>query len=324
MVFIDYPRYYPIFEYENTIAKMVDSLRSIDGIVAIYQLGSVGQSGISDIDLLAVIKDSVSYASDPRETLNKKEKYFISHGLYGLSEAHVPGAKKFGFFFQPKLLWGKDLFGQYVPQLEKNELDILKIQIALEFLLKMYINTVVEQTYGIIKVRALLLQAKALLMDLDLLNIEECRLREMLKKILEWRKNWFDSPPSKKMIISWINEFQKELPFFLGELLQKHTFYLEFNNKIRMGNNIAIENYRELSFIHKGITFPWLGFLGRRYFNLLHRFNHFIIKFPYQTNEIPKIISDSQNYFSVSKKWLAEHAKHFMPLSSSFVSSIAN
>lgn len=324
MIFIDYPRYYPHSDYENAITKMVDGLKKNADIVSIFQLGSIGQPGISDIDMLVVFRDSASYTDDPRATLNKKEKYLFSHGLYGLSEAHVSGVNKFGFFFHPKLLWGKDLFGQDVKELSKDDLKILKAQIALEFLLKMYINTFVEQTYRIIKIRALLLQAKALLLDLDLLNIQESRLRNMLEKILVWRESWFDSPPEKLEIIAWFVEFQKEFPLFLNDLFQKHPFYLQNNGKMRIGKIIEIKNSRELFATHRGITFPWIGFLGRRYFNLLHRVNRFNIYAPFQTKEIPEIILDSQKYFSANKSWLVDHAKIFMPLSSSLVNSIAN
>jgi hypothetical protein len=316
---IDWPEHYPLAAYEETIAHMVAELKKKDGLLAVYQLGSMGQPGISDIDLLAVFYDFSANRSDPRELLDKKERYFISHGLYGLSAAQIEEAKKYGFYFSFKSLWGNDLFSTTKSSLSVNDLQILKTQVALEFLVKMYINMTIEKTYRIVKIRALLLQIKALLLDLDLLEIGDCPLRALLRTVISWREQWFETPPTKAEIRSWLESFYREFPVFLNGLLEKHPFYLHGGSEFKIHRNIGIRISTELSAIHRGITFPPLSFLGRKYVNLLHRGNDFQINLPGRSEFTSEVISGYHKYIISSKKWLACHLPHFMALSSSLM-----
>ena len=73
LTFIDYPKFVPRAEYDKAIDRMVEKLKKIQGIVSVYQIGSINDPGISDIDLVAVFEDKISCNIDPRDNLSRIE-----------------------------------------------------------------------------------------------------------------------------------------------------------------------------------------------------------------------------------------------------------
>ena len=84
--FIDYPKSIGSDFYEETKDKIVLNLTKDESILAIYQIGHVKSPGISDLDLLVIFKNSEFVSSNPRALLSNKEKYIVSHNLFGVSE----------------------------------------------------------------------------------------------------------------------------------------------------------------------------------------------------------------------------------------------
>ena len=71
--------------YSQSIEKVVGFLSRFDEIAAVYQIGSVGDTGISDIDLMAVFHDEVnSFPFSYRNVFNKQDSYLFMHGIYGI------------------------------------------------------------------------------------------------------------------------------------------------------------------------------------------------------------------------------------------------
>lgn len=75
------PVFVPKARYEEIVAAFVNKLKKYDDILAVYQIGSINTPGISDVDLLIVLKDKA--AIDPRllsiKSLNEEEKYVFMH-----------------------------------------------------------------------------------------------------------------------------------------------------------------------------------------------------------------------------------------------------
>jgi hypothetical protein len=60
--------------YDNAIQKMAEWLMQFSEVLSVYQIGSVSQPGISDIDMVAVFKDDASFPAQPLEILNVHER----------------------------------------------------------------------------------------------------------------------------------------------------------------------------------------------------------------------------------------------------------
>ena len=77
--FNDYPYYVPLRIYENAIQGMVEKLRRQEGIISIFQIGSIIHPGISDIDMVVVFKENGVFHLNPLQGLTKIERYLFIH-----------------------------------------------------------------------------------------------------------------------------------------------------------------------------------------------------------------------------------------------------
>lgn len=317
MYLTDFPHFFPASSYEFAIERMVRKLRQLDGVISIFQIGSINSPGISDIDMLVVFEDGTECNLNPLEDLSKSEHYLFSHGLYGVSKTHFREAQRYTFFHNYNLLWGEQLpFGQSDSSGE--EMQALKTQTALEYLIKMFINTTVERTYGIVRVRGLLVLVKALSYDLEFLNVSSGRLFDLVQTIINWRNNWFESRPDKQTFKKWFQEFCVTLTTFLEIEFTKQAFYLPECANVYVARNMMIEPSKCFDYVHKGTRLaPTLGVLGKKYFNVQHRFNTFRFRIPVATCGIPNIIRDYFTFARQTKQTNNESLPYFMPLTSS-------
>jgi len=279
--FTDYPHYVPLEDYEKAISRMIEKLLGHPNIVSIYQIGSISNPGISDIDMLIVFKDDAECKMDPLEELSRSERYIFYHNLYGIEKRDFLNAQQLTFFHNYCLLWGERL-SKDGNTLSPEEVQNLKTQTALEYLVKMYISTIVERTYGIVKIRALLLETKAMLFDLEFLNIDSGKLFDLVKTVVHWRDHWFEQKPDRKSLNKWHDTFSNELSESLRIMLQSKKFYLPEKADLHIARNIRLIPAKHLDHSHKGTILPSAlgGILGRKYFNLQHRFNNFDVYIP--------------------------------------------
>ena len=164
--FIEYPKKIKSKVYDKTIKLVSKKLIEDKSVKSIYQIGHVKSPGISDLDLLVVYKDNESVLSNPRIWLSKQEKYIVTHNLFGVSEKDFKIMQNYSFFHNYKHIWGEKY--QIGSNLKLEEQRILKKQIALEYLLQMYLVFTVQINYQIINLRGLLLHVNALKYDLEL------------------------------------------------------------------------------------------------------------------------------------------------------------
>lgn len=313
----DFPRFVPVSAYDLAIERMVGKLRQQDGVVSIFQVGSINSPGISDIDMLVVFEDGTRCGLNPLEDLSKKECYLFSHSLYGVSRRQSCDTQKYALFHNYKLLWGDEL------PIRRNDLSQeqtrkLKTQIALEYLNKMFINSTVERVYGIVRVRGLLVLVKALSYDLEFLNVSSGKLFDLVQRIIDWRNNWFEDRPDKQTFRRWFLEFCAALTTFLEIELTKQAFHLpEFAN-MRIARNMVLEPSETFGYTHAGTRLPAIfGGLGRKYFNVQHRFNTFRFRIPVATSDVPTVLHSRFMFAKEMKRANRETLPYFMPLTSS-------
>jgi hypothetical protein len=315
LCFTDYPHYVPYEKYENAINRMVDRLSCQPGVIAIFQIGSISNPGISDIDMLAVFEDGTEYKLDPLRDLSKLDRYLFSHGLYGISKTYFHDAQRYTFFHNYSYLWGKEELQIADNDLSTEEVQTLKTQTALEYFVKMYVNIVVQHTYGIAKVRVLLLEAKALLHDLQFLNISSGIIFDLIKTVILWRDQWFEKKPNGKSLKKWFSAFYKELSDVLQVIFQSEKFYLQEEANLSIARNITLVPAKRLGYSHGGICLPsmFAGF-GRKYFNLEHRFNNFNFYIPVTHAGCCKIINRRFEFLRTIKDYNNIHLIHYSPL----------
>ena len=314
MKIIDLPMKYQINDYHDSIMSQVKALSDVSAVVSIYQIGGLSTPGISDIDLVVVFKDRFRYDVNPKIFNNSDGNYLFTHGLYGVSETNFKYSLKFTFFHNFKLLYGNEI--KLKNSFKKSDQQIIKEQIALEFLVKMYINLAVQKKYNTIKLRSLFLHIKALPYDFEFLKINPEKLLNIIKEGINIRNNWLDGSVTKKNVVNWFKLFFKEYELFLIEFFKKYKMQSPFMN-FKIAKNINIVNSEVFGFHKKGLVIPDpYNILGSKYFNLLNRLNNFHFKIPI-TNISSHIIDSYFNYVKEVSIYNKTYLPHFMPLTSS-------
>ncbi len=279
MQLTSFPRPVPLERYEAAISRVVGRLAGQPGVLAVYQVGGIRTPGISDIDLFVIFADGASCRADPLAGLDAVDRYLYPHGQFGLCRRHFELAGRYPFFHDFRLLWGEPVEPtrtELGPELCPDEVRAVNFQTGLEYLVKMFVSMTVEQTYGILRVRNQLLLGRALLYDLDYVGIKSGRVVEMVAQIVDWREAWFRKPPPRGAIAAWFREFHTLLRELLGELLDQHALYAPEWADLRIAGNMELVPSARFGYEHTGLALPaaFAG-LGRRYFNLQHRFNRF-------------------------------------------------
>lgn len=281
MKLIDIPVKLTRAVYEDAITDMTQQLSKLDGVHSVYQIGSISQLGISDIDMLVVFHDDAKCALDVRESFNANS-YLFTHGLYGCSVSHWKKLQDYTFFHNYKILFGEG-FSKTSSSLEDIEIVKLKRQIALEFLVKNYFTLSIQQKYKTIKARSFLLEGKALIYDMEFLDINNGPLWDLINSIIELRSNWFDLNDPEKALVNCF----RPLPGLIQELLiqqfDKEPLFLQLGPKVALSKNVQLVNAPVVAIKSSGIVPPFFGILkDRKRFNALHRFNKFEIFLPYE------------------------------------------
>ncbi|MBL0340962.1 MAG: hypothetical protein IPP71_08555 [Bacteroidetes bacterium] len=157
--FTDFPTYFSVQEYDAAITKMVDILSGNKDILSIFQVGGVSSPGISDIDFYVIFKNECQFLHNPVANLTFPANYFFSHRLFGTCEKFAVDFEKYTFFRSYKLLAGQNI-NMLNYDLNESDIQILQHQIALEYLIKAWLNISISLIYKEVKVRDLLLHAR--------------------------------------------------------------------------------------------------------------------------------------------------------------------
>ena len=314
MRIVDIPKKFNEDSYHKAIDKQVAALSKVDGVLSVYQIGGLSTPGISDIDLVVVFKDGFKYNVNPRVNNDDIGNYLFTHGLYGASEKDFQKCLKFTFFHNFRLLYGVEFSLENTTS--ASDQLILKEQIALEFLFKMYVNLVVQKSYNVIKMRALFLHIKALPYDFEFLDIHPKELLVLVEKGISIRNNWLDGNVTKVEVKKWFKKFFNAYQIFLASLFKDYKLYASYQ-KFKIAPNIEINNADSLGFFKKGTVIPDpFNFLDKKYFKVLNRLNDFKIDVPLLT-DAPDIVKDYFSYADEVADYNYNHLPHFMTLTSS-------
>lgn len=307
---------WPVFHspdtYEESIQSMCSTLKSIPGIKSIYQVGGVSDYGISDIDMLVIFDNNVSFKGNP--LLNEglpANRYLFTHRLFGTTENRILDLENFTRFGKYKILYGHPY--SFSVTLPEKELKILEKQIALEYMVKAFISLHIAFTYGMVKVRNLLLHIKALKLDLELLNVQKGPLSEIVDEFILMRKKWFEKTPDTRQLEIKIIKLYQVFIATLEELLQQIPFYLPDNNELKISRNISLK--KASAFHPPDISIP--PFLCKiipinRRESVLNRLFQFCFHFPLNDHNVPEIIQLRYDYIRRGVEFNKTHLPYFL------------
>ncbi|HNQ61385.1 MAG TPA: hypothetical protein PKJ62_03260 [Bacteroidia bacterium] len=316
---VDIPTTLVESDYNRILKSVISKLSAVKGIEAVYQIGGIGTPGISDLDLVVIFSDDLVCNYNLHEHLSKEEKYLFIHRLYGCSEKNFHESSRFSFFHNYNLLSGKEI--QRDHGRNETEINLIKTQIALEYMLKMYINIMLQKEYGILQVRSLLLHGKALKFDLDFLSVNAPVLEKQVNTLLSIRNTWFSSGDSIRNLTKWFEEFVVTYPEVLSSVLDVRGVYMHGEGNFKIAGNITMSGAESLACIRHGVKLPAFAalFLGKKYFRAQNRFNTFEIKVPFKSKGFPESLLKYFKFQSQQREYNRKFLPHFYPLSSSLL-----
>lgn len=301
-------------EYDSAIGAMVETLARIPEILAIYQIGGVSHPGISDIDLYAVFEDDACCELDPLQNITAGHDYLFIHHVFGTSAANFVEAHRYPFFHRYRLLHG----AEQRPGERDNVMGArgcLELQSALEYMVKMYVNMTVERTYGIVRVRGVLLHARALVYDLESLGATSGPLHDLAAQALYWRQHWFENEPSAGEFLEWHDELHQALLKWLGEFLPKYPLYIPAWAGLRFARNMSLVPSSRFGHLHRGLALPAiLSGLGRKYFNMQHRINRFAFHVPVTDEATDPVLLQRHEFISRVNEYNSRYLRSFIPV----------
>ncbi|HCI58940.1 MAG TPA: hypothetical protein DFH96_09165 [Bacteroidetes bacterium] len=314
---IDKPHFVSHEIYNEVTDKLISKLASNANVIAIYTIGHVGNPGISDIDMLIIVKDNCKLTHNFRADMSDIEKYLFLHQPYACSESGFKKAETFSFFHNYNLVHGIDV--RTSSKLNSTEIEILKKQTALEFLLKMFMQLYIQKKYRILRVRDLLLHGKALIYDLEFLNISSGNLYQLVQKVIEWRKEWFNKTPTDNDIIEWFESlfFELNLQFTQNKLFSEISF--PESKTYSIAKNITLKaSSNNFSVSHSGFIVPMLNAISsKKGVRILNRFNSFHFDVPSSIKQTPSIITERFETEAMLRSYGKKFLPYFLPMTSS-------
>lgn len=142
----------PISSYKEIIASYVEKVSKLEQVCAIVKIGSCTAPGISDIDIMVVIKDTKPYPAWEEISLLKlasshNDSEIVAHDVFAIPESVAKYAEAYFYIDQQHVLKGTRLGGNLQPDVVAKCKEFLALEYAifsLEVIMNMLLLPAVE------------------------------------------------------------------------------------------------------------------------------------------------------------------------------------
>lgn len=318
--FIDFPTPIPLENYHEAIRQVVATNRDLPSLLSIYKFGNITSPGISDLDILFVFENNSICLQNGFEHLNPDLRNIFTHGIMAVSEDFFKEMDQYALWGKKELIHGKEIICNSTRT--ASEEDLLKKQTAQEFLLANYVDLQVQITYKTIKIRSFLQHMKGLAYDLEYLGDSSDPLNGPLEIIRHKIIHWFDQNTTTDFIESWIHQFHPMYCDYMNRLFLAEPFLLPLMESYTISSNMELVNGNNVQLKHRGLILPnFFAFLGKKYFKIQHRLNHFTFTCPINDCKID-FLNRRFEFIRKMKEYNRTHLPAFMTNTTSITSKI--
>lgn len=310
--FTDIPQFVPVETYHAAIGKMVKRLLDTGKVKSVFQVGGITSPGISDIDLHVVFFDEVMYTENPVKDLSFPDNYLFTHRLFGTCERLAKQLEQYTFFGKYNFLGGEPLtLLNYSADIEQTQQ--LKKQIALEYLVKGWYSNAIGLSYERVKLRNFLLHAKAILLDLEFLEIKNGNLVSCIQDIMEVRKNWFTKKTDDLKLTELINRYDSGLRETILQVIGENKFFLSPEANFQLSNRVRLTPSENLNISSKGVKIPLLFTrLSDKLYKVQDKLNQFSLQLPVMQQNIPEVLMQRHNILTEAFKYNQKYLPDFL------------
>jgi len=109
--FINYLLPYTVNDYNEVLSAYLNRISGDPSVISVYQAGTIAVPGVSDIDIIIIVKDSMPCSRDCRysiESLDDRSRYIFMHEPYVVNESLATYIRFLYPFTNLHCVWGKE------------------------------------------------------------------------------------------------------------------------------------------------------------------------------------------------------------------------
>jgi len=193
--FIDFPRQIPLETYQQASNAFVAYFRDHSSVKAIYEMGSIGDPGISDLDLILVLGENGRLNSNDFQFLSSLDNYVFAHNPFVVPETIFPYIQNLFFASNMRKLSG-NTYAFHITSSNREQKQLGWI-ICAEAAVGRLLDLMYQLTFGQnISLRNMLLKLNSIKHNIslaeDIYGRNDNKLfDEFCSSITNLRKDWF-------------------------------------------------------------------------------------------------------------------------------------
>ncbi|KKT75454.1 MAG: hypothetical protein UW70_C0034G0001 [Candidatus Peregrinibacteria bacterium GW2011_GWA2_44_7] len=266
--FFNIPKKYSVTDYKEVLNYIIDKYSRINNLVSVYNWGDSSTPGISDIDIIFVLRSDVNnslpFFNRSFYFLNTKARYLVRHPFIFIDENSFKDIRYIYPNTEFKLLYGK---GIKINNISSADNYYSSITLLNDIIIRHYPRDFFEQSVNLsINVRDTLLRLNSLKYSIKMLESlmkeKNVQWNSKLRLIEELRKNWF-----KKNNFDLLVLLNKDAIKISMKITEKFRAFLIKNNlvKINSGNNVRYDGIKNKTLFikdwNKGIALQKMSLL---------------------------------------------------------------
>jgi len=239
--------------YNTVIDSYIEHIRNLSFVESVYQMGSINDPGISDLDLVVVVKDcydplKMNLLSVFRNSIHDKVKDIFLHDIYLYNQNTFRQILYSNYCNNIKLIHGVE---QQLDVPDRTELEILAMQIIFDFVASRLAQFQQFLASGQISQRGILVRVSSIKHSYSLLKrlgIEDSEIHDFVCKVEKMRRGHV-----KVSDIDILETFMASFYFFsrIVHLASRYFVekYLNFHAVPDASNSLKLNSYFTIKFV---------------------------------------------------------------------------
>ncbi|MBT6052777.1 MAG: hypothetical protein HOG49_38750 [Candidatus Scalindua sp.] len=240
-------------DYNRVINDYIDAVTSNPAVNAIYKMGNISDPGISDLDLIVVVKDCRDSKNIHKLSINNSvksdlfNKVFL-HDIFLCDTSVIREIRYTSLCDNLELLFGDE---QKIMDVGEKELGPLSLQIIFDFISSRLVQFKQYLSAGSIGIRGTLVRVSSIRHSYNLLKnlgVHDKETESFISQVIEMRKNSrsVNDDDIIDLFLRSFNMFERIVQLAADFFFDK---YLNFFTTVDPSNSLKLNNMYNLKFL---------------------------------------------------------------------------
>lgn len=240
-------------DYKKVIDDYIDAISSNPTVSAVYKMGNISEPGISDIDLIVVVKDCMDPVNIHKLSIRNSgktdlfNKIFL-HDIYLCNTSVIREIRYTSLCDNLELLFGED---HEIKNVGEKELGPLSLQIIFDFISSRLMQFKQYLAAGTISIRGTLVRVSSIKHSYNLLKnlgVRDKETETFINRVTEMRRNLrsISERDISDLFLKSFKKFEKVVQLAADCFFDK---YLNFFTAVDPSNTLKLNNIFNLKFL---------------------------------------------------------------------------